>query len=624
MKRSSDMKSLQITFVLIIGLLFSQSLFAMTISGNISFPNSQSVTNFTRNVLVVAENPLNIFQNQILTVPFNVGQQSRDYSITLPDNGHDWRISYRCTLCNQEELLTTAYVGPEGMVTLAQQARIFPGNQDITNIDIDLITGSTISGTISFPSSQSVTAFTSNVVVVAENPFNVSQFQILTVPFNIGQQSRDYSITLPNNGHDWRISYRCALCNQEGILTDAYVGPLGMVTLAEDARILPGNQSISGINIDLIRSTTLSGTISFPDSESVTNNTRNVLVVAQNPLDASQNQILTVPFNVGQQSRDYSITLPDNGHDWRISYQCTLCNQVGVLTSAYVGAEGMVTVADDARSFSSSQSLSNINIDLISGTTISGTISFPTNESANSFTSEIIVVAQDPLNASTNQILTVPFNIGQQSRDYSITLPNNGNEWIISYQCALCNQQGILTSAYVGPTGMVTLQDQARVLSGEQDNINIELIGGTTFSGTISFPNSESVTNFTRNVLVVAQDPLNASQNQILNVLFNLGQQSREYEITLPDNGNDWIIRYLCALCNQEGILTSAYVGATGMVTLANQARVFAGNQDLSNINISLVDEGTSTIPNPIEGSNIIPTIIFLLLEEELVNNTSQ
>ena len=66
MKRSSDMKSLQITFVLIIGLLFSQSLFAMTISGNISFPNSQSVTNFTRNVLVVAENPLIFFKIKFL------------------------------------------------------------------------------------------------------------------------------------------------------------------------------------------------------------------------------------------------------------------------------------------------------------------------------------------------------------------------------------------------------------------------------------------------------------------------------------------------------------------------------------------------------------------------------
>ena len=121
------MKSFQCVFLILIGLFFSQNASAITISGDISFPNSGAVTAFTRNVLVVAQNPLNVSDNQILNVPFNVGQRTRAYEITLPNNGHDWIISYQCSLCNQEGILTTAYVGVDGMVTQAEQARVLAG-----------------------------------------------------------------------------------------------------------------------------------------------------------------------------------------------------------------------------------------------------------------------------------------------------------------------------------------------------------------------------------------------------------------------------------------------------------------------------------------------------------------
>ena len=359
------MKSFQCVFLILIGLFFSQNASAITISGDISFPNSGAVTAFTRNVLVVAQNPLNVSDNQILSVPFNVGQRTRAYEISLPNNGHDWIISYQCSLCNQEGILTTAYVGVDGMVTQAEQARVLAGDQSIDNIDIELIGGTTIGGDISFPNSGAVTAFTRNVLVVAQNPLNVSDNQILNVPFNVGQRTRAYEITLPNNGHDWIISYQCSLCNQEGILTTAYVGVDGMVTQAEQARVLAGDQSIDNIDIELIGGTTISGDISFPNSGAVTAFTRNVLVVAQNPLNVSDNQILNVPFNVGQRTRAYEITLPNNGHDWIISYQCSLCNQEGILTTAYVGVDGMVTQAEQARVLPGSQNSSNINIFLV-------------------------------------------------------------------------------------------------------------------------------------------------------------------------------------------------------------------------------------------------------------------
>ena len=53
------------------------------------------------------------------------------------------------------------------------------------------------------------------------------------------------------------------------------------------------------------------------------------------------------------------------------------------------------------------------------------------------------------------------------------------------------------------------------------------------------------------------------------------------------------------------------------MVTQIDQARVFSGDQSLSNINIFLVDEGTLSTPNPLGVDNILPSILLLLLEEQ-------
>ena len=101
----------------------------------------------------------------------------------------------------------------------------------------------TYSGSLSFPSGTSATSQTRTVLVVAENPANISQFEILTVPFSIGQTETNYTITLPDNGHDWRLRYSCSLCNAQGILTAGFYSSSGSVTQADDATILSGASS---------------------------------------------------------------------------------------------------------------------------------------------------------------------------------------------------------------------------------------------------------------------------------------------------------------------------------------------------------------------------------------------
>jgi len=602
-------------------LTFSLSAAAtITYSGTLSFPTGSSATASTSSILIIAENPLNITQNQILSVPFLPGQASTNYTITLPDNGHNWRLRYSCTLCNSEGILTEGFYASSGSVTQASNATVLAGSASQTGINIDLLTGLSISGQISFPAGQSATALSNSILIIAENPLNIAQSQILSVNFTVGQSSLNYTVTVPDNGHDWRIRYQCTLCNQEGIITEGFYSSSGTVTSSSSATNLAGGIEHSGINLQLLIGRTIEGQLSFPAGLSANSQSRTILILAENPLNITQNQILTVPFTIGQNSRSYSITVPDNGHDWRISYLCSLCNAQGILTEGYYSDSGTVTSPNQATILSGTINHTGIDISLTEGRTIAGTISFPTGESATNQTSTILVIAENPLNITQSEILAVNFTVGQSNRDYSITIPDNGHDWRIRYQCSLCNAQGILTEGYYSANGTVSTAQQATALSGEinHTNINLDLLLGLRISGELSFPAGISATAQTRNVLVVAENPLNITQNQILTVTFSLGQRRQNYAISIPSNGHDWRVRYVCSLCNAIGVITEGYYSAAGTVSAANNATILSGATSSSGINIpflGLSNPSPAPEPNPLQPT-ITPVLQLLLLDE--------
>ena len=592
-------------------LTFSLSAAAtITYSGSLSFPSGTSATSQTRTVLVVAENPANISQFEILTVPFSIGQTETNYTITLPDNGHDWRLRYSCSLCNAQGILTAGFYSSSGSVTQADDATILSGASSQTDIDINLLTGLTISGQLAFASGETATSQTSTILVIAENPLNIAENQILTVSFDIGESISDYSITLPDNGHDWRLRYQCSLCNAQGLLTQGYFSNNGTVTTASAATILAGGINHNNIDIQLVAGRTIEGELSFPTGLGAITSTRSIIIRAENPLDITQNQLLIVSFNLGQRVTDYTITLPDNGHDWRLSYQCALCNQQGLITTGYYSDSGTVTSPDQATILPGDINSSDIDIDLIQGRVISGELSFPSGIAATNQSSTILVIAENPLNIAQNQILTVNFSVGQNQQDYSITLPDNGHDWRLRYQCALCNAQGILTEGYYSTTGTVTSASLATILSGaiNHSNIDLDLIGGFSISGELSFPSGVSATTQTRNVLIVAENPLDITQNQILTVPFAVGQSRRNYSISIPNNGHNWRVRYVCTLCNQLGVVTEGYYSNTGTVGNSGAATVLTGTRNSSGIDIQFL--GGATPPaNP-----MTPTSLILLL----------
>ena len=595
-------------------LTFSLSAAAtITYSGSLSFPSGTSATSQTRTVLVVAENPANISQFEILTVPFSIGQTETNYTITLPDNGHDWRLRYSCSLCNAQGILTAGFYSSSGSVTQADDATILSGASSQTDIDINLLTGLTISGQLAFASGETATSQTSTILVIAENPLNIAENQILTVSFDIGESISDYSITLPDNGHDWRLRYQCSLCNAQGLLTQGYFSNNGTVTTASAATILAGGINHNNVDIQLIVGRTIEGQLSFPDGLSADASTRSIIISAENPFDITQNQLLVVGFNVGQRLADYSITVPDNGHDWRISYQCALCNQQGILTTGYYSVSGTVTSPDQASILPGDINSSDIDIALIQGRIISGELSFPSGLASTNQSSTILVVAENPLNIAQNQILTVDFNVGQNSRDYEITVPDNGHDWRIRYQCSLCNSQGLLTEGYYSTTGTVSSVAQATTLSGaiNHANINLDLLRGFSISGELSFPDGISATAQTRTVLVVAENPLNIAQNQILTVPFVVGQRRQNYSITIPNNGHNWRVRYVCSLCNALGVVTEGYYSNAGTVGTAAEATVLTGTRSSSGINIEFLGVDTT------QAGPITPTgpILLLLLD---------
>lgn len=382
------MKAVQKYFLLML-LAVSSSVEAGSITGNLKLPSPYTQVGDMQIFVRAISTSTNDVRQALLTIPqaqANAGGLINFFIGGLNDN-EDYRLDYTCQFFQFpepcENIVTRAnYLAPNQSVFRQAQSTILEGSIDHQNIQLPIMVGNTISGTLNLPNGQTAPAGGIQSLIVL---FTVN-LPVSTLAVNSfiaeGQSSDDYQAMIPDDASEtWEVGYICNAC--EDFLSVGYYNSLATNTTAElriDAEDLPGNQNSSDIDLTLLNGHTISGTLSVPNAPTEAEGIQ-ITMSARDDNDLTNNVSQAITIAQGATSAPFELLIPlEESADWRIRYECQNlltpieCNKY--IRVGYFDSDVVNTMTNasffEADVLPGGQSYSGINFSLISGFAISG------------------------------------------------------------------------------------------------------------------------------------------------------------------------------------------------------------------------------------------------------------
>ncbi len=367
---------------------------------------------------------------------------------------------------------------------------IFLGNTIFADVS-----AKTINWTISLPWGQVADSGGITVGVSAHIPEasnTVSQNFIIPEWSN----SVSYSVAVPANGADsgYEVSY--SLENKKDPIrysnawyysSEGTVGGSKLATLVD----VSANDA-TGINLSLLAGNIISGEISLPGADVAQSGGLNIRIEIDsiNKWYMGSTYLLVAGW---AHSGSYSIMVPANssGSGYEVSYH--LEGAVGnnkYLRSAYYNIAGSMPSWDSASFVDiSSNSASGIDMAILTGNVISGTVSLPMGMTAPAWGIEVDIrtLTSNWKSTLAKAYLIIP--AGSNSGSYSMVAPlSTGSGYVIAYSLKAFNAW-FVDNAYYSSTGCtpyITSSTLVNISTGDASWINMTLLTGNTISGTVS------------------------------------------------------------------------------------------------------------------------------------------
>lgn len=364
---------------------------AKAISGTISLPGSEVAPADGVNVWVSAwsdngtpENKEDDFQNgRGVYIPAN--QHSADFSVFVPGND-----SYTVQAWSDGPGLvnTAVYYSTTGSaITMAEASKVSVSDANVSGINFALVKGNEISGTFTLPDGTVVPAEGMRVFISIVNDNGTEDgmddiYAGTEVEIQPGVNAGSFKMNVPAKA-GYVVGYE--YYQSDSILDQGfyYKDTLSEATIFNrDAasRLDLSQAGVSSVDMTFIPAKVITGKITLPAP--ATKDLYDGVVVAWNDAgteietdDSFFND--TVEIDAGESSYSYKIKVP-LANNYRV---LTDVRDSGLVSGAtlYGGAKGSVFTATDAAVLDLRQNnASNIDIALVGGRTISGTVSIPT------------------------------------------------------------------------------------------------------------------------------------------------------------------------------------------------------------------------------------------------------
>lgn len=419
--------------------------------------------------------------------------------------------------------------------TTLDGARLLSSDVPHSGIDLTLLTGRKISGSISLPSGNVAPAGGMWIDIMAEEA-NFS-YEANTRAFVAeGQSSAPYSLVLPPV-HSWTYWVSYSYSGLGAYLSRGHYHPSG--TLSKRGALLAGGTDHPGIDLTLLPGNLVSGILRLPPGR-----------VA--PAGGLQGDLTAHDAGLGDYGRSFSIpegaasvtystvVAIDSLAEWRIQYNFRRHYFSGLPfpQDGYYTPSGTTWDEDAAILLPGGQDHSSIDLLLPAPNQIRGSLSLPPGDVAPAGGVEFEIHSHSSASnspASTQVIIPE----GASSATYSLAVPSDGSDQIkLSY--AYAGDASYLPQAYYSNSGSVESREQATALAGgrDHDSIDFAVVEGIRFSGRVNLPSGEVASSGGIFVTVSVYDRNNYQHFPQTGVYIKTGATSAPYSLVLPSRPN--------------------------------------------------------------------------------------
>lgn len=435
-----------------------------------------------------------------------------------------------------------------------------------------------------------------------------------------GTNSQDYTLLSPSasTGDKLQVGY----CISEGGQSYAKWGSYSSAgtTFDEDyAENLTVGGNLKGIDMELLVKRIISGKVSLPAGDVAPSGGIEVKLAAGYYAKPYYTDYVTI--TEGQNSSNFEIAAYANDSDNKYILWYSMEDTDGYISYGFYNGSGMTIKSNDAAPIDIRYNdVSNIQMAILYGRTISGTVRLPDNRTApeGGIQVEIAVKNRD---WSPYYSRMVKIEGGKNSVGYTITVPDRNNSYYVSYYSV---ESGYVRVGYYQGGNTAANSDNASIVnvySKYVSGINLSLILGKTFKGKVSLPYGNIASKDGIRVIISAED---SSENQSINtgITIKEGQSSADYSLTVPIDNTSYYITYYT---EENGYVKEAYSSnSTSTTVYLSQATIYdasANNEQTVSLQLIIGTDitGEISLSSGTAPSGGINVIIILVNSSEFI-----
>lgn len=554
-----------------------------SISGTVTLPNENLAPEGGIGITVSAgASPY--AQDGWVNVVIPEGTSSVAYTVEVPMAKTPWFVYYG--LWRPGLYVERGYYGANATTKWdANLAVSLAGDADHSPIDLTILAGHLVSGSISLPDDE-LAGTDMKLGAIAMSVSSTCQSQFINNHWGLtidqGTNSTDYQMLIPDDVGDYVVGYELEQ-NYPGYVLRNYYNVAGEIVRTCDATKLDSSTDQPGINVTVKKGHTLSGTVTLPTGYTPSGDL-NFGIVAYRLEEMSHGgwtrYFITdhwVNMALGTTSIPYEFTVPEETGDYIVSYYFS-DPPSDLMKEAFYSTSGMMAAADQATQLPASQDNPAIHLVFqeVSTNSLSGTISLPAGYTLTEDVRMAVVVKRIMTTEYGwyTEFLTdhwLNFPMDQTSIPYELFVPNNAGNYIVSYYIS-DPPQGLRMDAYYAENGMESSPAEATELSSAIPQNSIDIVlqeTGGTVSGTIKLPGDLRA----EQDIIVKVSAMNSETYMGLgSAQFTIpqGENGIPFEYTLPYQSISYLLTYELLEPVPGGYRTYSYYSSAGPANSTN------------------------------------------------------
>lgn len=415
-----------------------------------------------------------------ITVDIPEGESSAGYALSNAFTNAQVRYYCWSNTCGVLDIYPMGHLSIAGTSYKSADARVFTGIN--TAVDISLPLGYRVNGQVKLPGTDKAAGDISIDVNASDKDFyTVTETRYIPA----GGSTVAYSLLLPPAPtQQWVVEYFITSGGQNKYYHTGYYFNDGLTStyIFDSAQRLYGSQDYNGVNLILLRASTITGSIAMPDGYAAGPGGIELILSTLNRTVYDGEDSTTVIIPEGDTSVGYTLLMPyTQAYSWEVQYDCRYwycgdeeANAKYITTGYYGGPSAPMAFSPPGYPLWAGTNHSNVNLTLIKANNIRGKVTLPRPAPAGGLKMQVEAYDPSPVVAAfMSHSFTIPQ--GGTSASYSVQVPDRTNlSWRVNYRI-FTTTTGYIPLGYYTSTGTTHIESKGTLLAGGINHAPINL-----------------------------------------------------------------------------------------------------------------------------------------------------